>query len=714
MTGSTRSPPTSLITTRRSRATASRALASLRPRGHPPGGRGRGAPSWSTLSRLPFRRLDRATRWATRGFGNPQKTRLQEGAPRPHPPSRFPQRAGRRPRGRGARSSAWGVGAITGESWRRAKTPPPTPCCGRPRPRRLSACPRRRSRRSTARAGVWRGCSCGYSICASREWSGCPWPAPSSWLPTITTIWTAWCWASRCHGPSRSSSCRACSGPPRSTRPSTGASARSRSRSSGRIPAPSSACSRCSTTAAWSASFRRARSARKAGSCAAGAGRRWSRSARACRWCPPPSKAPTRPSAGGASICRGAGRSRSGSGSRSISAGRAAGTPPGKAWSGRFAEGADPTAEAFTASLSFDRRLWPYDLAGSAAWARALARAKLITEAELESLSAGLEAVRRELEGGTFPFRRELEDIHMNVERRLVELAGPVGGKLHTGRSRNDQIALDERLYLRDVLDHVDAGLVEVERALVAQAEKHGEAPMPGYTHLQRAQPVLLAHHLLAYVFMLERDRARFRDGRARVNVMPLGAAALAGTAFAIDREALARDLGMSAPSPNSMDAVADRDFLVEFLSHAAILGMHGSRLAADLTLWATAEFGFVEFSDAFATGSSIMPQKKNPDVAELIRGKTGRLYGNLVAVLATMKGLPLTYNSDMQEDKELADLPLEELRRFSPLIEKDVHAALTVEASLQARSVIGGTAPEAVARALAEARKRIPKERRR
>jgi argininosuccinate lyase len=458
----------------------------------------------------------------------------------------------------------------------------------------------------------------------------------------------------------------------------------------------------------------------------------------------------------------------------------AAGTPPGKAWSGRFTESADPAAEAFTSSLSFDRRLWPYDLVGSAAWARALAHAKLITPAELEDLLAGIEAVRAELEGGRFPFRRELEDIHMNVERRLVELAGPVGGKLHTGRSRNDQIALDERLYLRDVIDHVDAGLREVQRALVAQAEKHREAPMPGYTHLQRAQPVLLAHHLLAYVFMLERDRQRFRDCRARVNVMPLGAGALAGAAFAIDREALARDLGFSGPSPNSMDAVADRDFLVEFLAHAAILGMHGSRLAADLTLWATAEFGFVEFSDAFATGSSIMPQKKNPDVAELIRGKTGRLYGNLTAALTTMKGLPLTYNSDMQEDKEplfdtvdtleamlrvlppmlgsltfrvdrmreaagahystatdladylvrqglpfreahevvgkvvrhaitrgreLGDLPLEELRRFSPLIGREVYAALTVEASLRARAVMGGTAPESVRQQLAQVR---------
>jgi argininosuccinate lyase len=358
-----------------------------------------------------------------------------------------------------------------------------------------------------------------------------------------------------------------------------------------------------------------------------------------------------------------------------------------------------------------------------------------------------------------------------------MELAGAVGGKLHTGRSRNDQIALDERLYLREILDHVDAGLREVQRALVAQAEKHRDAPMPGYTHLQRAQPVLLAHHLLAYVFMLERDRQRFRECRARVNVLPLGAAALAGSAFAIDREALARDLEMSGPSPNSMDAVADRDYVIEFLSHAAILGMHGSRLAADLTLWATAEFGFVEFSDAFATGSSIMPQKKNPDVAELIRGKTGRLYGNLTAALTTMKGLPLTYNSDMQEDKEplfdtvdtleaifrvlppmlgsltfrvermreaagahystatdladylvrqglpfreahevvgqsvrhaiargceLGDLPLEDLQRFSPLIGRDVYAALTVEASLRARSVVGGTAPEAVRQQLA------------
>ena len=460
--------------------------------------------------------------------------------------------------------------------------------------------------------------------------------------------------------------------------------------------------------------------------------------------------------------------------------GNAGRATPGKAWSGRFAAGADPTAEAFTSSLAFDRRLWPYDLEGSAAWARALGRAALIDEAELAAILEGLDAVRAELETGRFPFRRELEDIHMNVERRLIELAGPVGGKLHTGRSRNDQIALDERLYLRDVIGHVDAGIRAVQAALVARAEEHAEQPMPGYTHLQRAQPVLLAHHLLAYVFMLDRDRARFRDGRARADVMPLGAAALAGTAFAIDREALARDLGFAAPSGNSMDAVSDRDFVLEFLSAAAILGMHLSRLSADLTLWATAEFGFVEFSDAFATGSSIMPQKKNPDVAELIRGKTGRLYGNLTAALVTMKGLPLTYNSDMQEDKEplfdtvdtleavlavlppmlasltwradrlstaaaqhyatatdladylvkkglpfrdahevtgktvryalergveLGELSIDELRALSPLIGDDIQGAITLDASLRARAVTGGTAPEAVRRQLAVAR---------
>ena len=464
-------------------------------------------------------------------------------------------------------------------------------------------------------------------------------------------------------------------------------------------------------------------------------------------------------------------------------------SPPSPRWGGRFAERMDPGAEAFTASLGFDRRLWPHDIEGSRAWARALRRAGLLTDAELTALLSGLDAVHAELAEGRFPFRRELEDIHLNIERRLTELAGPVGGKLHTGRSRNDQIALDERLYLREILGHVDAGLQAVQAALIARAEEHLDTPMPGYTHLQRAQPVLLAHHLLAYVFMLQRDRERFRDCAGRNNMLPLGAAALAGAAFAIDREALARDLGFTAPSANSLDAVSDRDHLIEFLAAAAILGMHASRLAADLTLWATSEFGFVEFSDAFATGSSIMPQKKNPDVAELVRGKTGRLYGNLTVLLTVMKGLPLTYNSDMQEDKEalfdsvdtleallrvippmlgsltfrvermreaaganystatdladylvrkglpfreaheivgrvvrhgiankreLGDMTLDELRGFSPLIGADVHAALTVDASLAARAVTGGTAPEAVARALAAARQLVGLEPRR
>ena len=451
-----------------------------------------------------------------------------------------------------------------------------------------------------------------------------------------------------------------------------------------------------------------------------------------------------------------------------------------KPWGGRFAQGADPTAERFTASLGFDQRLWPHDVAGSIAWARALARARLLTDAERDAIVKGLEAVRGELEAGTFPFRPELEDIHMNIERRLQDLIGEVGGKLHTGRSRNDQIALDERLYLRDVVARTREGLRRVQQALVDRSADTVDAPMPGYTHLQRAQPVVLAHYLLAYVFMLDRDRQRLAACATRADCLPLGAGALAGTAYPIDREALARDLGFAGVTPNSLDAVSDRDYVLEFLGAAAIVGMHLSRLAADLTLWATAEFGFVEFADAFATGSSIMPQKKNPDVAELIRGKSGRLYGNLVSVLTMMKGLPLTYNSDMQEDKEplfdsvdtldailgvlppllasltfrtermraaagehyatatdLADylvrkglpfrqahevvgravrhaleagrpldaLPLETLRRFSPLIDADVSGALTVDASLRARAVTGGTAPEAVQRALAQAR---------
>jgi argininosuccinate lyase len=454
-----------------------------------------------------------------------------------------------------------------------------------------------------------------------------------------------------------------------------------------------------------------------------------------------------------------------------------------KTWGGRGAPPAAPAAPRGTASLGFDVRLWPYDIAGSLAWARALARAGVISEDEAQTITDGLEAVRRELADGRFALRPELEDIHTNVERRLIDLIGPSGGKLHTGRSRNDQIALDERLYLKDACARVLDGLRSTQSALIERAAETVDAPMPGYTHLQRAQPVVLAHHLLAYVFMLERDRDRVRACRHGADVMPLGSAALAGTAFPIDREALARDLGFAAVSPNSLDAVSDRDYILEFLAAGAIIGMHLSRLAADLTLWTTAEFGFVTFAEAFATGSSIMPQKQNPDVAELIRGKSGRLYGNLVAVLTTMKGLPLSYNSDMQEDKEplfdsvdtldailavappmlasltfrtgrmreaagqdfatatdladylarkgvafreaheivgrivrhaeehgraLAELPLDVLRGFSPLIEADAREALSVDTALRARAVIGGTAPAAVRQALAEARRLV------
>jgi argininosuccinate lyase len=329
------------------------------------------------------------------------------------------------------------------------------------------------------------------------------------------------------------------------------------------------------------------------------------------------------------------------------------GLPPKSPWGGRFTEPTDTSARAFTASLPFDHRLWPQDLQGSEAWARALAKGGVLSEAELDAILRGLAEVRRELETGDFPYRIELEDIHMNIERRLIEKVGAVGGKLHTGRSRNDQIALDMRLWLRTEIEAIRAALRDVQAALVEQAERHQDCPMPGYTHLQRAQPVLLAHHLLAYVFMLGRDRERLADARRRLDVCPLGAAALAGTTVPVDRQALAQALGFRAAAANSMDAVSDRDFALEFCAAAAIAATHLSRLAEELVLWATAEFGFVELPDAYSTGSSIMPQKKNPDVAELIRGKTGRVYGDLVRLLTVMKGLPLAYHSDMQEDKE-------------------------------------------------------------
>ncbi len=318
-----------------------------------------------------------------------------------------------------------------------------------------------------------------------------------------------------------------------------------------------------------------------------------------------------------------------------------------------MAEQSSTNPADFLASLSFDRRLASYDVRGSEAWARALGRAGVLTEDEVSAILGGLESVRAELESGEFPFRPELEDIHFNIERRLIELIGPVGGKLHTGRSRNDQIATDTRLYVKDViqaaLDHMNAYC----RALLDQAERGIEVILPGYTHLQRAQPVLLAHHLLAYVEMAERDAGRLRDALTRADVMPLGSAALTGTAYPIDREALAADLGFAAVSRNSMDAVADRDYIIEFLSAAALTMTHLSRLAEEIILWSSDEFGFVRVGSDYASGSSIMPQKRNPDIAELVRGKTGRVMGDLVALLTSVKALPLAYNRDLQEDKE-------------------------------------------------------------
>jgi len=312
-----------------------------------------------------------------------------------------------------------------------------------------------------------------------------------------------------------------------------------------------------------------------------------------------------------------------------------------------------PLVESFTTSLPFDRRLFAHDITGSIAHCEMLARQKIIARRDATRIITALQQIRSEFERETFRSSPADEDIHMAVERRLIEKVGAVGGKLHTARSRNDQVALDLRLYLKDETRSVLDLLKQLRRALTTVATAHADVIMPGYTHLQPAQPVLFAHHLLAYVEMLERDRQRFADGLARIDVLPLGSGALAGTTFPIDRQYVARRLRFASVSANSMDAVSDRDFAVEFLATSAILGMHLSRFAEDLILWSSQEFGFVTLPDAFATGSSIMPQKKNPDVAELIRGKTGRLYGNLLSLLTTLKGLPMTYNRDLQEDKE-------------------------------------------------------------
>ena len=439
----------------------------------------------------------------------------------------------------------------------------------------------------------------------------------------------------------------------------------------------------------------------------------------------------------------------------------------------------DNVASTYTVSIHYDRRLYRQDIAGSIAHARMLGRQGIISDDEAAAIVDGLMAVRKEIEDGDFPWRAELEDIHMNIERRLFETIGETAGKLHTARSRNDQVAVDVRLYVKEAIGDVLDAIHGLRVALVGLAEANADAVMPGYTHLQRAQPVLFAHHMLAYFEMLGRDAERYRQARARADVLPLGSGALAGVPYPVDRDFVARELGFAAVSANSMDAVSDRDFLLDFHSASAICAVHLSRMAEELVVWSSDEFGFVRLGDDYTTGSSIMPQKRNPDFAELARGKTGRVFGNLVATLTVLKGLPLTYNRDLQEDKEalfdtvdtivptlramagmlstmevrrdnlraaaqsgyllatdvadylavrgvpfreahgvaarisdrayregkaLADLPLETYREFSPLFQSDV-LSITVDSSVAAREVPGGTGPESVRRSLSRAR---------
>ena len=322
-------------------------------------------------------------------------------------------------------------------------------------------------------------------------------------------------------------------------------------------------------------------------------------------------------------------------------------------WHGRFSKDPSARLRAYGQSVSFDQRLALQDIAGSKAHAAALRKARLLTPNEWKAIHRGLESIAREIRAGKFVWREELEDVHMNIEAALTKKIGAAGAKLHTARSRNDQVATDLRLWMREATADLVFAVRGLQKSLVGLAVRGGDAIMPGYTHLQRAQPVLAAHHVLAYVEMLERDAGRLSDAGRRANVLPLGSGALAGSTIALDRRFMARQLGFDDVSQNSMDAVSDRDFACEFLSACAITGMHLSRLCEDTILWASSEFGFLALSDAHTTGSSLMPQKKNPDIAELARGKTGRLYGNLLSLLTTLKGLPLAYNRDLQEDKE-------------------------------------------------------------
>src|SRR4051794_10190213 len=323
-----------------------------------------------------------------------------------------------------------------------------------------------------------------------------------------------------------------------------------------------------------------------------------------------------------------------------------------KMWGGRFSQAPDAIMEEINVSIDVDRHLYAQDIAASKAHAAMLAAQGILSANDAKNIARGLDTILSEIGKGSFDFKRALEDIHMNVESRLNELIGPAAGRLHTARSRNDQVATDFRLYVRDTIDEIDAGLASFQRALVERALEHAATVMPGFTHLQPAQPVTFGHHLLAYVEMVARDRARLADARERLNESPLGAAALAGTSFVIDREATSKALGFVRPMANSLDAVSDRDFVLETLAAAAIVAVHLSRFAEEIVLWSSPLIGFLRLSDKFTTGSSIMPQKRNPDAAELVRAKTGRLVGALAALLVVMKGLPLAYQKDMQEDK--------------------------------------------------------------
>jgi argininosuccinate lyase len=357
---------------------------------------------------------------------------------------------------------------------------------------------------------------------------------------------------------------------------------------------------------------------------------------------------------------------------------------------GRFQKAAAKSAAEYTASIPFDWRLYPYDITGSVAHARMLAKQGIIPDKEARIITDGLASIRDEIEQGKFEFRAELEDIHMNIEARLIEKVGEVGGKLHTARSRNDQVVLDLRLFVKEAIADTLTAIKELQRALVNLAEANKAVVMPGYTHLQPAQPVLLAHHLLAYFEMFRRDADRFRDCLKRTDVMPLGSGALAGVAYDVDRDYLARELGFGGISANSLDAVSDRDFIVEYEAAASLAMMHISRLAEEIILWSSAGLNFIELDEAYATSSSIMPQKKNPDVAELARGKTGRIYGQLMALLVVMKGLPLAYNRDLQEDKEglfgTVDTLIPSLEVFTGII-----STLLVKAENTRRAVAQG-----------------------